>query len=308
MSDVIIRNAHIDELSELKAIWETIFEDIGKEAFFSIYFKPDMCIVVEYNNTLVSMGYLVPFGDILCGKKPISCAMIYAIATLPECRGMGFGRLVVNELISLAHKLGYPVVVLCPSDDTLFEYYAKYTNMRDWFYTFEYRYKYADFSFFDDSDIETHTFPLIRISINEYRKLRRKLLKKITHIDHDQKALEYQECLFKELGGGFYRIGNSCAAIEMQADSTVLLKELLVPVIKNRLTGAFDLVHDNPASNTEFASVLASIAHAFPDKEYIVRLPAAKRKGRRFGMLTTSDDIDITKSENFEPWYGFAFD
>jgi len=308
MSDVVIRKSHIGELPKLKAIWETVFGDVGRDAFFSIYFNPDMCIVAEYNSVPVSMGYLVPYGDISYGKKSIPCAMIYAVATLPECRGMGFGRLVVNDLISLAYKLGYPAVVLCPSDDTLFEYYAKHTKMRDWFYVYEYTYKYADFSVFEDTDIETHTFPLIKISLTEYRKLRKKLLKKVTHIDHDQNAFEYQECLFNELGGGFYKIGNSCAAIELQPDGTELVKELIVPIVKSRWTGAFDLVHDRPTSSTEFASVLASIAHAFPDKEYTVRLPAAEHKGHRFGMIATDDNIDITKLDKFEPWYGFAFD
>jgi len=308
MSDYMIRNARTDEEAQLRAIWRSVFGNIGEDAFFKIYFDPNFCVVVEHNNALVSMGYLVPFGKIATRKKPVPCAMIYAIATLPEFRNSGYGRLVVNKLINLAHETGYPAAVLCPSDGSLFEYYNKYTEMSDWFYIFEQKYKYADFSVFDDNDVETHTFPLIKISAKEYYALRNKLLKKVSHISLDYNALEYQEMICKELGGGFYKIDNSCAAIEFQPDGSVWLKELLIPAGKNRWSGHSDLVHENLTSNIEFASIIASIAHAFPDKEYLVRLPAPVGKGRRFGMLATANGVDFVKQESFEPWYGLAFD
>ena len=300
MSNIITRNAQLDELPKLNAIWSTVFGDAGKDAFFRIFFDPNLCIVAEHNNTPVSMGYLVPFGNIVNENKSVPCAMIYAVATLPKFRSMGYGAIVVNDLISLAHTLDYPAVVLCPSDDSLFEYYSAKSKMQDWFYTDE----YIVSSFINNTLLKSNsntlvnTPPLIELTINEYRTLREELLNGITHIAHNLRTIEYQAELNKEYGGGFYRIGDACATIELQSDNTVWVKELLIPDIE-----------DNSTKINGVNNALVAIAHSFPASEYVVRSPSKSGNGRRFGMLATSADlINRTKPNKFDAWYGLAFD
>jgi len=304
-SGTIIRNAKLSEVSKLKTIWEHVFGNVGKDEFFKIFFDPGLCVIAEHNNAPASMGFLVPFGDIVhCDTAldnssipgaPTPCAMIFAVATLPECRSMGFGALVVNELIRLAHELGYPAVVLCPSDDGLFDYYSSRSEMHDWFYIYEHFINIVDDNAMSNYKTVIDTPPLIKLTLSEYNKLREELLKDITHIRHDIRVLEYQAILNKEHGGGFYQIGNSCATIEFQSDGSVWVKELLISQI---LSAQAEIM-------TDVNKIISAIMDAFPAQEYVIRSPSSIGKKRRFGMLTANNNIG---SSEFESWYGFAFD
>jgi len=291
MSKIITRNPKFDDVSALRSIWNKIFGSIGEDAFFRHYYNSGLCIVAEDEGVPAAAGYLLPFGHLQCGPDSLPCSMIYSIATLPEHRGKGFGSAVVNELISLAHKLDHPVVVLCPSEDDLFEYYSKRTAFGDWFYAFE--------QLINEVPACESLFTLNEISVNEYHDMREKLLEGRIHIVHDLPTLEYQAMLSKELGGGLYRIDDACAAIECQPDGSVWIKELLLP----------SLPGDPSTSDSCYQKTIASIAEHFPAQEYVVRCPAKVGNGRRFGMLAYTKDLEAKMFliDNY-PWYGLAFD
>jgi len=277
-------------MPELRRIWNRVFGGVGEEAFFIHYYNPKLCVIAEFDNDPASVGYLVPFSHILYGQESIPCAMIYSVATLPEFRGMGYGTVVVNELIRLARKLGYPAVALCPVDDKLFGYYGKRANMCDWFYVNE--------QVFSSVPVSSDPVLLTEVSINEYNIQREELLKGITHIKHDFYTLEYQAMLCNELGGGLFRIGDSCAVVESQQDGAVWIKELLLP-------GWTDDFTSDPHS----INALAAIAYKFPSSKYVVRTPSRIGAGRRFGMIALSDDLRAKLSDSTtSPWYGMAFD
>jgi len=291
MSEIITRNPSINEIPELRRIWKRVFGSVGEEAFFLHYYDPKLCVITGFDNDPASVGYLVPFGHIQYGQKSIPCAMIYSVATLPEYRGMGHGTAVVNELIRLARKLGYPAVVLCPIYDKLFGYYGKRANMRDWFYVNE--------QVFNSVQVSSDSVLLTEVTINEYNIQREELLKGITHIKHDFYTFEYQSMLCDELGGGLFRIGESCAVVESQQDGAVWIKELLLPG-----SGTDDFTSDPHLINA-----LAAIAYKFPACKYVVRRPSRIGLGRRFGMIALSDDLQADLSDSTtSPWYGMAFD
>ena len=283
------RNPRSDELPALQSLWENTFGNIGKEAFFNHYYNPEMCVVAEWNHVPASAGYLIPYGEIQSDNESLPCAMIYSVATLPECRGIGFGSAVVNGLIRLAYELGYSVIVLCPSEDGLFEYYKSHTQLCDWFYVEE--------QTINNIPVGTAASLPIPISAVEYSTLREELLRGITHIKHDLRALEYQQMLCQELGGGLCRIGNSCAVVERQPDGTVWVKEFLIP------GGSINDLQSCPVAS----DAISAIMQIYPANNYIVRYPAGFGKGRRFGMLADCGNKGI-KQNNSAPWYGVAFD
>ena len=291
MNEIITRNPRADEVPALRDIWKNTFGSIGEESFFRHYYNPEFCIVAEYDNAAATVGYLVPYGEIVCGSETIRSAMIYSVATVPQCRGMGLGTAVVNELIKKAYKSGFPAVVLCPSSDELFDYYSKQTGFRDWFYTDELTLKAVP--------AVTNNASIIEINATEYNTQREELLKGITHIKHDIYALEYQVLLCNELGGGLFRIDDSCAVVECQPDGVVWIKEFLTPG---------GLIDDFAESLTA-KDMLAAIVCLFPADEYLIRHPARIGKGRRFGMLTLSKELkNEPVFEDSVPWYGMAFD
>ena len=292
------------EIPALRQIWEAVFGGKDAKLFFDHFFDPQMCLVVAEKNDPVAMGFIFPVGSIASCGQTVPCAMIYAIATKAEFRKKGFGSAVTNELISIGHASGYPAVVLCPSDDSLFQYYCTHTPLRDWFFACE-------------SQIEKESLPekesilsplhMNEISANEYRRLRKSLLADIPHIDISARVIEYQRMLCGEFGGGLFRIdetdGVSCAAIEIAADGIGHIKELLT-------------------TSGSMSGALLSISSRFPAKSYIVRTPAPIKPGsvrhlsssasslpRRFGMLAAKDGLlQVENKLHYMPWYGLAFD
>ena len=272
-------------------IWNAVFGSVGMEAFFLHFFSPGLCVTAEYGGTPAAMGYLVPFGELMLNTKPIPCSMIFSVATLQEFRGKGLGTAVVRRLVELSRELGFQVVVLCPSEDDLFEYYSTRTELSDYFYVNE--------TVFTNIPKTAETVLPTTVSVSEYKCIREYLLKDIVYIKHDIRTIEYQYELCKELGGGLFQVGDSCAVVERQSDSEVWVKELLTPDRKVK-----DL-----ASDPTVKQVMASIAHLFPAEKYIIRSPANDDNGRRFGMLAFSDsDHSGQDSSDFKPWYGVAFD
>jgi GNAT superfamily N-acetyltransferase len=300
-----------------------VFNDGDESAFFNHYFDTEFCIIATRDDMPVATGYLLPSGNIICNELSIPCAMIYGVATLPEHRKLGFGAAVVRELVSVARRAGFPAVVLCPSNDGLFEYYNTHTGFRDWFYIQERK--------FTTIPVSGAAARLVEISPDEYSRIRKSLLSGIPHIEPDLRALLYQESLCQELGGGLFRVdtpcGVSCAVAERQSDGALWIKELLTP--------------DGYESD-----VIAALASALPAEEYVIRTPAgcgnpqqevrdiSRGEGfvteqdfhintdsrhlcsdysitgiRRFGMLSAPDSfLREMPGSSIPPWFGLAFD
>jgi len=302
-NQIITRSPHDYEISALRDIWCNVFGNIGVDMFFKLLFNAKHCIVSLVRDTPAAMGYLVPAGDIYFKQATLKCAMIYSIATLPKYRGFGLGTAVVRSLINLANELDYDAVVLCPSNDELFEYYSGKTKMCDWFYVDEITFVQVP----SGKNIKT----LVQISASEYHSYRKNLLSGVLHIDSGLHIFEYQAALCSELGGGLFLIDDCCAVVECQPNGEVWVKELLMPVI-----GADGFI--SSPKHEDYADIAASIAINFPAEKYIVRKPAqiGRQIGRqrRFGMLTFLEKPPPSicgggiREADFAPWYGLAFD
>jgi hypothetical protein len=257
------------------------------------------------------MGFLLPIGDLITDNDSnIPCAMIYGVATLPEYRGFGCGGAISNALIELANKIGYPTVVLCPANDGLFDFYAKKTQMREWFYISE----------------QTLTAPFektylksIEISVSEYLRLRISLLKNISSIEYNHQVLEYQKKICQLYGGGLYKFelsnGVAIAVVERQSDELICIKELLMP---------WELLIPLDEQNYNLQEYIINICSAiyakYPAKEYIIRTPElignvnkndeiVTNLNKRFAMLSLSVNTKVTENTTVAlPWYGLAYD
>ena len=305
MMEVLTRISRGSDTAALRRIWTTAFGDGDDEDFFSFYFRPEMCVVVESGGTASAAGYLIPFGNFIYGDVKVRCAMIYAVAVLPDVRNRGYGTLIVRDLIARGHAAGYPAVVLCPASDGLFGYYSTRSVLRDYFYVAERRI------------VETLSAALparlSRVSPDEYGSLRERFLSGVPHIEIDRDGLLYQDLLCSHAGGGLYLAetidGDACAVVEPQHDGSVWVKELLCP-------GGVD------------ASALSSIASVFPADSYIVRTPAQadapldvapldvaqpvvapRFPARRFGMIAADPGVTASAARTkTAPWFGLSFD
>jgi len=297
--EVIIRKPRECELSALGEIWHTVFGTVGAKSFFDNIYNVEQTIIAEAWGKPAAMGHIIPAGELVCREHTLSCAMLYGIATLPEHRGMGLGKKVTSELIETAFGQGFEAVILCPSEESLYEYYSKNTKMTDWFYAKEI---VMTFPIAAHSGSKLYLTP---VSPVQYMEHRNRLLKDIPYINSSIKILEYQKKLCDELGGGLYKIGDSSAIVEIQPDGAVHVKELLT-------------------LNDDIDDVIACLTTSYEANEYIIRVPAQKdtnginaerinaadiNAASRFGMLALKDDILLDlNSCNFLPWYGMAFE
>ena len=319
--DTTIRKPLIDETDALLHIWKTVFDDGGESTFFDYYYDPELCLVSSVGDVPVAAGYLIPTGNLIHNEISFPCAMIYGVATLPEFRNLGFAAAIVRKLTCDGFEAGFPVIALCPSGDSMFEFYSSHTEFRDWFYIQEHRYCTASES--------PPVSQLVEMPPGDYGRLRETFLSDIPHIEPDIRALSYQKSLCGEFGGGLFQIdtsgGISCATIERQNDGAVWVKELLTP-------------------GGVTSDILQTIASGFPAEEYIVRTPSrfcnsqfiicnskmcgspqtdqknnilfnhfdgkdVECKIQRFGMLASTVNLPGKLSSNSaHPWFGFAFD
>jgi len=311
-----IRHPRSEDIPVLKSIWKSVFEEDDYEVFFQHYFDPEFCFVADGDGDRpAASGYLFPAGRLISDNTSVPCAMIYAVATLPEYRSRGFATAVVTALITTGRAAGFHAIALCPAEDSLFEYYSARTKLQDTFFNMEYK--------LTAQPASGNLPDLIQTDPEEYGRLRSRLLAGIPHLEPDIRALFYQEELCSRRGGGLFRAdtpqGTSCAIVESYPDDSVLIKELLSP-------------------SGDISNIFPAIAAAFPAAEYIVRIPAQSagmqnsgpeehgaviikdvpgstepvlRHGiiSRFGMLTAPEGIfDALGSQKTAPWLCPAFD
>ncbi|MDR2421469.1 MAG: GNAT family N-acetyltransferase [Oscillospiraceae bacterium] len=256
--NILIREARLRDAPGLRRLWQRVFNDPDEVvgAFFEVYIDVRLCVLAQIGARLAAMGFLLPVGEFVhAGGRAEPCAMIYAVASDPEFRGLGCASLVTRGLLSAAKKHGFGVVALCPVSEALFDFYAK-NGLCEAFYCREYTVSATELK-----NARTPMPAIKRATPEEYLARREAILRGTPHIAFDRRALAFQERL--SLGGGLFLIEDGCAAADLSR-GRVCVAELL---------GAGE-------------GALRAIADAFPAEEYTVREPG----GTRFGMANIRQD------------------
>jgi hypothetical protein len=297
--DYLPRLAAHQDVPRLKALWKTVFcdSDADIDYFFNTYFSPERTVVIDDGTKPVSAAYILPTGDlVLPDGTRLSCAMLYAIATHPECRGSGYGEAVTRAAGRLASQTGFPAAVLKPAEDGLFAFYEKRSEFREFFTAFEARFTAAELPPSGSLYAIAPVFP------SEYRRLRQRFLKGCAYIDMDERGLAYQQYLSEKAGGGLYALRFAddicgCAVIE-SGDHSVIFKELLLSGRHRMLDAVSAAAQLLPA---DLYTVIAVSGYEKPEKTAF----------QRFGMLMPipgREEIFGTSSVQCAKWYGLAFD
>ncbi len=118
--------AAIKDIAALKQIWSVCFGDPGEyiDLFFSQRFKPEEALIYRESGRPVSVVYMLPL-DIMAKGALRPSHYIYAAATLPEYRGRGLMRKLLNQAEIAARQKGQAYSVLVPGEQSLFAYYEK---------------------------------------------------------------------------------------------------------------------------------------------------------------------------------------
>lgn len=212
-----------DDIS-LKRLWKIAFEDEDSyiDAFFNNCYSPGRAVVADTGGKIASAVYVLDAG-VLGGKHP--SAYSYALATLPEHRGLGLGGEVTKAGIASSFNSGYECNVICPAGESLFPYYEKMGYGR----CFSLR------SFFFSGappSVSRITGNIMSTSPAEYLKIREILLPPMS-VFFTLPFLEHVAALCELSGGGLFRLdfeeAVGCAAVEYDGKGGLLVKELLIP-------------------------------------------------------------------------------
>jgi ribosomal protein S18 acetylase RimI-like enzyme len=121
-----IRLSRPEDLGALKDIWNASFP--GDEAFADWFLKtttaPERALVWEDGGLVRAMLHLLPM-RCRAGGLEMSATYVYAVATLPECRGRGVAAALLTEAEEMERARGTSLIMLVPQSKSLFEYYRR---------------------------------------------------------------------------------------------------------------------------------------------------------------------------------------
>jgi len=180
----------------LRALWKTVFgdSDLFLDDFFTMVYRPGMAALIEDGGEVVSAAYALPLENAL---------YLYALATLPACRGRGFGKAVTHAVLS-----GRPAY-LYPASESLRDWYRREMGARDCLFSPAL------------SPLPEDALP---ISAEEYSTAREALLKGTPHAVYPLSFLR-----FFERSGRFYRGARGIWAVSSEG----AVKEALPGVGQN---------------------------------------------------------------------------
>lgn len=288
---VNIRRTEQRDIPELVNLWHKVFGDSPARilSFFSRFYPERCALVAEESGKIAASMYVLDVGELCIAENSLPVGVTYAVGTLPEYRGRGYGKMLTRAGIEASFLKGMEVNIICPAEDSLFEYYKSVLNCRDWFYACEYRLRKSELS------AEKCALSLSRVNAREYSCLREQRLEGTHHVAFNENALEYQHELCEKSGGGMFRIDGGeagCMAAEIAEDGTVFVKELLF-------------------AQEEASAAVSALAQELQAEELVIRTPAKNVEDanvRRFALLATESGEMPSAHSEYLPWYGFAFD
>ncbi len=121
--------------AQCKMLWREVFgdEDSFIDHFLQRHFSYQrMLYVADPDNRYVSMLHIIPME---CDAGRV--AYIYAVATHPKCRALGYASMLMEAAMKRIKNEGYKAALLIPSEEWLVEYYAKFGFHKGAHVTFE---------------------------------------------------------------------------------------------------------------------------------------------------------------------------
>ena len=111
---------------QLRDLWRSAFgdDDAFIDSFFAVYGKEGVAHTLSLGGRVVAALYALPC--VVCsGGVSYPAAYIYAVATVPDCRGRGYMRLLLERVEALLAARGCRVLFLLPADDALRSMYSR---------------------------------------------------------------------------------------------------------------------------------------------------------------------------------------
>lgn len=211
MAAPLLRTPTAADIDGLVTCWRSAFGDSETlcRAILSVDGLLSHAVAGELDGCVCSAMYAfdgLDFGG-------VRASYLYALGTLPSCRGQGLGGAVLEELCSRCFARGAELVFLCPADASLAGWYQSRFGMLPLCEGAEQVWENLAFC----------PAPCRSLTTVEYLSLRR------SPVGVTLQLLEVQSLLLNETGGGFFVIeldGSSALACAEKTGDSVLVREL----------------------------------------------------------------------------------
>jgi ribosomal protein S18 acetylase RimI-like enzyme len=195
---VTIRFSNHNDIPQIRNLMKIVFGD--SDLYLDLFFKykyNNNALVLEYKEEIVSAAFLLPAQ--YNGKTIL---YIYGCATLPQYRGVGFMKEILNFAFQHTIQQQYIGLCLVPASEKLFHYYEK-LGFENHFYHKKNIFKWSEFNSTKDSDLVIET-----INYEHYFEIRNSFLKSKNGILWDSNHLKLVEKEYVQQKGGFFTIQN----------------------------------------------------------------------------------------------------
>lgn len=279
---MICRPSTARDVPRLRELWTVAFgdSDAYQDNFFLHYYTPDRVLVLEVDNTVYAMTAWFGSELALPEGKAFRCGYLYAVATDPEKRGLGYASALLSFCDSYLKQHGYHAVSTVPARPDLHIFFGQ-NGFRECFVQGEITHTIDSLPPVTDTNLS-----LSEISPAQYRTLREQMLSSIAHINLDLDGIGYQHGACKLGDGGFFTLENRAIfALEKGEGDTFYLKEIL-------------------GETADRQAALSLLPTVCTGKTFILRLPEGTWQ---FGMLKWLTH-DINWNWDTRAYLGFAFD
>lgn len=118
---MMIKFAEKKDTKNIRKLWDIAFGDdtAFNDYFFKKIFVPEHTLIMEEKNRIVSMAQMLPYSIANVGNA----TYIYGAATLPEFRGKGYMKRLLEHSFDLDIIMGRTASILIPAEKSLFDYY-----------------------------------------------------------------------------------------------------------------------------------------------------------------------------------------
>ena len=274
-----IHHARPDELPAAEVLWTEAFgDDSGFQREFYRLCAPEGPLVLTEDGELRSMLALPQVFLSFGAGAPVRAGYIYALASCPERRGLGWASMLIETAAGLARNRGLECLITVPAEPALFGFFAR-NGFQPGFYLRE-------------VTAEPAPAPMEAVSPEDYAALREALLAGRAHTVYPSGQLAFQRAMCPESGSGLYRLelarGPGCAAVENWRSGPVVKELLCVPGDEAQGAAACSALCGAPAR---------------------VRVPAGPGEGEPFGAVRRlAGAPESIRGAALNGWLGLAFD
>lgn len=222
MSDFSLREYRADDIPALKALWLACFDDTPRfvDEFFAALPAIGGGVLAEADGAIQGAAYTIDALELVCvGTVSAKVGYIYGVGVYEAARGQGIGAALDHAIYKLSRARGADIVATLPAEDSLYGWYEDILGVKTALY--------RESRIFDCAPRGKAYAQAARISAAEYGAARESLLSNAPHIRLSPAALEFEEALLREYGGGLYAVSGGIAAGCMEGGRSVI-KELLL--------------------------------------------------------------------------------